>query len=184
MEVTKRQIKALQTASGKIFSSDTERRDWLEENYGVRSFKDLDAVKAGELIKKLDKRKPGTHTNTSKGGGCPSSAPSYAGKGKRGQQKHLTEAQAERIRLMEYLLGWDKNRTCGFIYKQINRNKVVNVFKSVEMLMNYEAVKVIVGMEKIGCGKLGLDYETLNKMTNADLRNIADKLTKERNDGR
>lgn len=178
MEITKRQIKALQTASRKIFSSVEERRDWLENNYGVRSFTNLSIDKADELIKKLTRIQ--THTSKN-GGGSPPPAPSLnrpIGKGKPGSQRHLTLGQAERIRLLGELLRWDFNGLISFIKRQINKNKETVILKSVEMLMNYEAVKVIIGMEKIACVKYGFEYEVLNKMQNSELRDLIDNIKK------
>ena len=72
----------------------------------------------------------------------------YYGTGERGRQHNLTQLQAERIVLMERLLSWQRSTTVAFVIRQLG------AIKGISMLMNYEAVKVITGMQKIFAGNL------------------------------
>ncbi len=185
-EITKRQIKTLQTLAHRIYNDEEERRDWLQENYGCRSFTQLNMIQADELIKVWSKAlNSKSETYQKENGGIAPAVPSpekiktgggirrpYVGKGKKGEQKRITEPQAERIGLLAEILGWNMDSIHKFIYRQLCMNKGFVVFKTVEMLMNYEAVKVIIGMERIAAGNLKLEYGQVNEMENGRLRGL------------
>lgn len=164
MYATKKQITVIKALSSKIYDDDKDYRFALS-GYGVDSCKKLSITQASDFISKLSlhnsskTQQPAVLTPTA-------GTAVYKGTGKRGRQRHLTAAQAERISILEKLLGWDKNRTIGFIKKQTNKNK------SVEMLMNYEAGKVIVGMQMILVNSDKEKYKTINAVSNKVLNSI------------
>lgn len=69
----------------------------------------------------------------------------YYAAGQRGEAGHLTQAQADEIARLEYELGWQDNpdRLAGFIERQTGQKKTV------PMLRNRDASKVIMGLRKI-----------------------------------
>lgn len=148
--ITKAQVKKLRTVASKVFETDEDYRDALRF-YGCDSTVLLTKDQASDFISRLEGKQPPKR--------------SYKGTGKRGRQQHLTPAQAERIEILESLLGWNRTRTNGFIKRQVRH------FKAVEMLMNYEAVKVITGMQRIIANGDKDVYRTINRSSNMDLRN-------------
>ena len=165
--ITKGQVKAIKTAQKHVFKSDEDYRFTLSQNFGVNSCTALTYYQAQDLIKRLAKL---TNYNTNSGSGRPTSAgvssSNYRGRGKRGTQKHLTQLQADRITLMEKLLGWKPESTTKFIKRQTGN------LTGVQMLMNWQAVKVIVGMQRILSENLGVDYSSINKADNETLKNL------------
>jgi len=104
----------------------------------------------------------------------PNGRKKYYGKGRAGFQHHITPGQAERIAILEGLLGWNSVRTTGFIKRMTRENKAV------QMLMNYQASKIIVGMQRIlseliatSIGDKKEAYKMLNEMTNNQLQAVA-----------
>ena len=124
--------------------------------YGKEHTNDLTKQEAAELITKLSAMTgfKQQKKQTSK----------YQGHGRRGSQIHLSDIQAERIAILEDKLGWNEARTAGFITRQTGKAAAVR------MLMNYEAVKVIVGMTRILAGGNRALFLGLNKSGNNELR--------------
>mgnify|MGYP001155424868 CR=1 FL=1 len=149
--ITKDQIKAYKTLINKL-KIDKETELSMLERYKVNSCKFLSRSDAIWLIKELSKRVNEPKKNI--------------GKGQRGSQMHLTDLQAERIILLQQLLGYHDAGLQSFIHRQVGK------LKSVSMLMNYEASKVIVGMEKVFAGKNRELFLRLNKMSNAELKSF------------
>lgn len=149
--ITKDQIKAYKTLINKL-KIDKETELSMLERYKVNSCKFLSRSDAIWLIKELSKRVNEPKKNI--------------GKGQRGSQMHLTDLQAERIILLQKLLGYHDAGFQSFIHRQVGK------LKSVSMLMNYEASKVIVGMERVFAGKNRQLFLSLNKMSNAELKSF------------
>lgn len=177
-KISKGQISALQIMAAKIFADKAERVEWLKRNYSQESFTGLNMFEAHKIITDWSKGL-NISIGSPKSGGRPSAAPSskvkFVGKGVRGEQKRLTEPQAERIGLLAGLLKWTPATIGKFIYNQINRNSGYKIYKTAEMLMNYEAVKVIVGMEKVASSNLGVEFLELNRMGNSELKELLKK---------
>jgi len=162
--ISKNQIKAVRTLASKAFPDDETFRTALS-GYGAEHTGELSYFDARDFITKLsaivNKNPKEAEKFTKK--------KKYYGTGERGRQRHLTPLQAERILLLEELLGWNEVRTRGFIKKQINKDTAV------QMLMNYEAVKVIVGMQRIFSGGNKDRYKEINEMTLSQLKNFLNK---------
>jgi len=161
------QVRAIRTLASKIFADDNEYHDSLEQNFGVRSCKSLTIAQASSFVKNLSSHLSGTGLSSS-GSVHPRASGTfnkYTGRGVKGRQKHLTAYQAERIELLEKLLGWKSENTTVFVSRQ------VKLLKGVEMLMNWEAVKVIVGMQKILSSNLKTEYAVINAARNSELKN-------------
>ncbi len=173
-DITKKQIKAIKTISKIVFSNDDEYRAALS-GYGVKSCTEMTFTQAGVLINDLTNL---ADSKTHSGRVRPSSAgvpsPSvqkqkkYYGSGKRGYKRHLTKLQAERIKILEGLLKWNKDTTVKFIGKQTKN------LSSVEMLMNWQAVKVIIGMQRILSINSKIEYSVINDTKNYNLRGICE----------
>ena len=157
--ITKKQIIAIKTLSDKLGLTDAEEDEML---YGNSSVSNLSKRQASALIGELSKR-------------CENNPPKhkprtgYTGKGSKGQQMHLTQPQAERIGLMKTLLGWSDAGIQSFIHRQIKK------LKGVDMLMSFEASKVIVGMGRVYADKNKDLFLTINKMTNTELLGLINK---------
>jgi hypothetical protein len=158
MFATTAQIKALKTLFRKN-DLNAEDEDRILAGYGVKSCTKLTIKSASSLITKLSE-------------GLKKPDKKYTGKGTRGQQMHVTQLQAERIDLLQQLNGWGNQGLYKFIARQTGKNKPV------QMLMNFEAVKVIVGMERVYAGKNRRLFLLVNKMTNAGIKALI-KLSKE-----
>ena len=140
-DITKDQIRAIRTIASRMFPDDDAYHNWLMNNYHVASTKDLSKQMASQIIEMLGDP---THTKISE-----ESKGRYYGGGNPGSNRdHLTQAQADEIARLEDALGWTENpkRLRGFIVRQIGKHCTV------EMLMNYEARKVISGMKKMKGG--------------------------------
>jgi hypothetical protein len=161
MEITKNQIKAVRTLASRIFPSDDDYRSMLA-TMNVTSTKDLSFAQAKILIGKLAEiaKKKNCHSRMPLSG----IQKKYYGTGKCGQQRHLTAAQAERIEILVEALSWNDARLRGFLKRQLNKNTAI------QMLMNYEAVKVIVGLEKILSDGNREYYLKINKLNNEQLK--------------
>lgn len=164
-QINKKQIIALRTAASKVFSDD-EFREFLAFNFdGVLSTKDLDSEQASVAITLLSNQigytgRDATHrVSTNK---------RAYGIGKKGRAAgRITQAQAEKINGLCELLGWeiDGKEILRFVERQTGS------MKSVSWLLNYQASKVIVGMQKvIAAGDKAL-YDFLNNLTSADMKN-------------
>lgn len=171
-KVTAGQIKKIHTVKSilmkKGIMSEDDHRSALA-GYGVESSKDLSYFQAHNYMESLEKLIPETERLTHKNGTAgtqsrPTRRKRYEGKGERGRQRHLTPLQAERIRILEDLLGWNSVSVQRFIYKQIGK------LKGVEMLMNYEAGKVIVGMQRVLAFNTKVEYGKLNNCINGRLK--------------
>lgn len=163
---SKGQVKAIRTLASKIFRDDDEYHDALMSNYGVKSSKDLRYYEASEFINKLSRLAGSTPTSAGGNTSPSAGAPSYYGKGKKGRQRNLTPAQAERIEILKNILGWNEQSVLNFIHRQTRR------LKGVQMLMNWEAVKVIVGMQRILSKNAGIEYSEINSASNKELKNM------------
>ncbi len=176
------QIKAIHTLKSKLHLDDENYRMNLSR-YGVNSTtdKNFSSKMAGDFIKHLSKsvasiRFSAEAEKHSATGDV--AKKKYYGTGERGYQHHLTPMQAERISILENLLQWNESedrsqksedsnkRLLGFIFKQTGKQKAV------QMLMNYEAGKVIVGMQRILAIGDQAKYNALNKMPNKQLKNL------------
>jgi hypothetical protein len=167
MYATLRQIKKIHTLKSKLSLSDEDYRQNLSV-FSAETSKELSTDQASLFIsnleKTLNKINPLPKTTAEPGLQRPGSANKYYGKGRRGMQIHLTELQAQRINILQDLLGWNETRTTGFIKHQLNLNKAV------QMLTNFEASKIIVGMQRIlSNGDKNL-YKRINCMKNSELK--------------
>jgi len=164
---TKKQVRALSTLASKIYNSDEAFKYMLLNNYGVESRKQLTGAQAGELITRFSamvggKHKPGSSERNK-------IKKHIFGKGQRGHQRHLTPLQAERINILSDLMYWDEYRLMGMLKRQTSKATAVS------FLMNYEAVKVIIGMQRIYAnGDRDLNLK-INAMTNAELIGLPKK---------
>lgn len=156
-----------------VFSDDETFRIALA-GYGVSSKKDLTERQGSRLIAQLhqvkgdSKFKGGKRKPAQQNGG----QGSYAGHGKRGSQARITFEQGERIGILKNILGWTDNGMYKFVKRQIKRDT------GVEMLRNYEASKVIVGMQIVLASNILTDSKVINKMSNTDLiNNFSNKLS-------
>lgn len=131
--ISKGQIKAIQTLKHKLGLADDTYKSMLA-GFGHESCTEFSNGEAGDLIRKLSALLPKDNWRES--------GKSY-GTGARGGQRHLTQLQAERIDLLEKLLGWQRSSTVAFVIRQLG------AIKGVAMLMNYEAVKVVTGMQRV-----------------------------------
>lgn len=133
MEIQKRTIVALRTITSKCFKNDDQYHDWLADNYGLASTKDLSEQEGREAITLLLKA---------------------FGDGKRLRINDsdeaevgnwLSEDQEKYIKRLEKELGWkdNKSRLLGFIKRQTGLNK------SARMLSVRDAQKVITGMLRL-----------------------------------
>lgn len=158
--VTKRQIAAIHTLKAKLGINDDTYQSILLA-YGVDSSSKLSFTEAGEMISNFSARLNGKNPT-------PLPKKKYYGKGKRGQEKNLTQMQAERILILEKLLEWNDYSTFSFLKRQTGKNT------GVQMLTNTEASNVIVGMQRTLAGKIGgvvqEVYTYINSLSNNQLR--------------
>ncbi|APF20370.1 hypothetical protein Calab_1480 [Caldithrix abyssi DSM 13497] len=134
---SKKQIKLIRALAAHHFYDDDDYHDWLFDQFGKKSTKELTGHEAHEAIQLLSFRKAPLRVDGGR---------HYSGSGRAGDGRHfLTQAQANKIGALEYALGWSGNpfRLIGFIKKQTGKNKTV------EMLSRSEASKVIIGLEKL-----------------------------------
>lgn len=143
--------KRFHALKNKVFGKDDALyRDFLSTNFGGKaSFKNLTAQEIGEAITMLAKM---------------SGEKVYTASGKRGSQRFLTPGQEERIDILKGLLGWTGAGVLGFVSKQTKQNKAVR------WLMNYEASKVVLGMQKVLANGDTDEFKYINKLTNKQLR--------------
>lgn len=158
--ISKAQIKAVKTLANQVYHTNEDYKEALD-SYGVDTCVNLSSSQASQFISKMS-QSINQKEKVKK---------TYFGAGSRGLQRHLTPEQAERIGILEELLGWNNIRTVNFIKRQTGKNKAVN------MLANYEAVKVIVGMQRIASGGDKELYAKINKMNNAQLNEAENGLT-------
>jgi len=150
-KITKSQVRALRTAASKVFPNDELYHDWLMNNFKVESTLELSNTQARRAIDLLAKE---TGFKSKR---------NYYGSGIKGQKAGpLTENQAKKIGALERLLGWERKQTLGFIRRQTGK------LCDVQMLRNYEAQKVIVGMQRIAAGGDQKIYKQLNTMQITD----------------
>ncbi len=170
MAASSAQIKAIHTLKSKLHLDEETYKTNLSR-YGVKSSTDDNFSRdmATDLIKSMSKI---INTNSKTSPDSSTGLPSY-GTGRRGYQKHLTQLQAARIEILEELLGWkgdsgeeNHKRLLGFIFKQTGKQTAI------QMLMNYEAGKVIVGMQRILAGSDKDLYSAINKMSNTELKKL------------
>ncbi len=155
--LSKNKIKAIGILRNSVFAGNNENYYAMLSGYNVKSCKDLTERQASSLIAKLHELE-GTSRKTK-----------YSGKGKRGSQTRITKLQAERIELLMSLLGWNDKSIYKFINKQLKKNS------GVEMLRNYEARKVIIGITKVLADKHNYSYSFFNDMSNRELRGLKEK---------
>jgi|GEM_PF-1547932 len=140
--ITKKQLSAIKTLVSRLgIDADTEQG--LYQEYGHGHAKKLEKWQAGTIITALSKE-----ARKRKIVFAPKS---FYGKGERGSQQHITNPQALRIGILKELLGWGDSGLSNFITKQTGK------ITAVQMLMNYEGVKVITGMTRAMAWKLMLE---------------------------
>lgn len=105
--------------------------------FGVEHTPDLTFEQAGMLIDDLSRNVHGQPKKKR-----------FYGKGSRWNQRgenktNITQLQADRIGLLAMFLEWDEKKIWAFIIRQCG------MIKAVQMLTNKEAVKVIVGMQRV-----------------------------------
>jgi hypothetical protein len=165
---TPAQVKTIHTIVSRLSVDDDTYRGMLS-GYGVESCKDLMKWQAGELITAL--------SNLGKSQGIkPAPVKKVYGTGQRGQNRHLTAEQADRIEVLKQLLKWDDARLFVFIGRQ------TGAMRGVQMLTNYQATKVIVGMQRVLTATLnpsvsplsqrGEVYSIINGLPNSKLKNL------------
>ena len=166
--ISKKQIKAIQTLRRGLKMSDDDYKSMLA-GYNVTSCTELVNDLASDLISKLGKLVPSDDWRQSG---------KYYGTGERGGQRHLTQLQADRIDVLEKMLSWERSSTVSFVIRQLG------AVKCVSMLMNYEAVKVITGMQKVLSTNMASAegrstanrkkefYDIINMATNNQLKEI------------
>lgn len=160
-KISKSQVKAIRTAASKLFGtcdcastalgtgSLCDYHDWLAQNFdGIVSTLDLTFYQADEAIQALAKA-TGYETKRRR----------YSGSGKKGKAADwLTPKQANKIGILAALLDWEPKRVRGFLKRQTGR------LCDVQMLRNYEAQKVITGMQKVIAGGDQDFYRILNSI--------------------
>jgi hypothetical protein len=161
--ITKNQIKAVRTLASRVFPTDDDYRAMLY-TMNVTSTKDLTFHQAQELIADLSKIANSNSVIPERSYRESTKGKKYYGTGTRGQQRHLTALQAERIGILSDALGWDDARLRGFLKRQLDKNTAV------QMLMNYEAGKVIVGLQRIFTDGNREYYLKINKLNNEQLK--------------
>jgi len=146
MKITKKQIRALRAAAGKVFDDDEDYHDWLANCFlGIVSTKDLSAREASQAIGLL-RKSIGYEGNV-------------YGSGRRGDATgFITHMQALKIRHLIAELGWGNAGKLKFIKRQTGRTC------DIRMLRNYEATKVIVGLQRVLAGGDNDVYKRLNEM--------------------
>jgi hypothetical protein len=171
--ITKRQKVAIKTLVSKLNLTEPEEKA-LYAHYDKAGASELNILEAKEIITALSgEAKKRQIIFTPK---------KYYGKGERGSQQHITQPQAERIGILKELLGWGDAGLSNFISKQTGK------LAAVQMLMNYEAVKVNTGMERVLAWKIvmpvpgsqspGLKrkyaeiYKTINDASNKQLKTL------------
>ncbi len=150
-DITKQQIKKIRTMASIIWGDDDLYHDWLFESFKVASTKDLNFSEASEAIRIL------SHDNK-----LFNHNPPFEKKGKK--YTWISRAQAERIAILEVILGWNdaSTRLTGFIRRQIGDDVAVMDMSS------KEARKVIIGMQRIVAPK-SEDFKCINNASNDDL---------------
>jgi hypothetical protein len=142
------QLKAIHTASRRIFNTDDDYRSWLFDNYGVFSASNLKMGEASQAIGLLQKitgyKSKFTYT------------PKRPGR--------ITVYQINRIVSLTILLDWHKQtfRIDGFIKRQTGKSTTV------KMLTSHEAQKIIIGLQRIIANGSDDIYRYLNTVTFAD----------------
>jgi len=134
-----------------LFDDDEQYRDWLEDNFGVRSSTDrrFTTRKASEAIGLMSRLEGNTSLpHPAKMDEELSSRREkkyrYRGTGKGGSAAgHLTQSQADEIGRLQDALGWNTARLTGFIRRQTKK------FCTPEMLLSHEASRVISGMRAV-----------------------------------
>lgn len=152
--ISKDQIKALRTAASKLWGQcdcseawTCQYHNWLAENFdGIASTKDLTQTQATLGISFLRKQinyQPKRST--------------YTGQGKRGRAAgRITPEQAQKIGALAQQLDWDDSAVRNFINRQTGQTMAV------EWLREYQATKVIIGMQKILAHGDKQTYQELN----------------------
>jgi len=149
-----KQIKIIHALANKVFPDRDEYRSALS-SFNATSSKDLSTEQATKLIKSMMQMVNPDTVKVNK---------VYKARGKRGVQAHLTQLQADRIAILIKLLKWNEpKRLTGFIERQTSK------LKAVDMLANYEATRVIVGLEKILSSGNQETFLSINKMSNEEL---------------
>jgi hypothetical protein len=183
------QVKAIHTLVTTLGIDDKEYREMLD-GYGVVTSKKLSFGQAGDFITKLStlvRVDAARKQYTPRPAGTPLKGETVKvyGTGERNDitKKNLTDEQADRIEILRLLLNWDTMRLSGFLYRQTGE------LRAIQMLMNYQATKVITGMTKVLACSLkspvpsgtpplekGDIYRELNNMTNRQLKDLYEKL--------
>jgi len=88
----------------------------------------------------------------------------YKAAGNRGSRRRITPAQADRIDILQELLGWSDKGLLSFIQRQTSKNQAV------DWLTGVQAGKVIVGMQRVLSGGDQALYKAINDMTNSQLK--------------
>lgn len=145
------QVKRIQVLRRAVFPSDVEYRAALSA-FGVDSCKKLNVIQAGELITTMQQHARKQPLRV------------VYGTGKKGaSNRHLTQAQAERIELLAVLGKRSQAAIFGFIKHTCQRGKPV------QMLTKAEASSVIVGLQRLLFEDASIE---VNKCSNAVLREM------------
>lgn len=151
------QIRKIHAMKRGVFPSDVEYRAALE-SYGVKSSTELSYGQAQDFIGVLEphaKREP---------------VKRVYGKGKRGLNANLTQAQAERILILSRLAGMNEVRLFGYI-RRVCKGKL----KAIQMLTNQEASNVIIAMQNFCSPEYA---KKINRLNNKELRLLLKEMEK------
>jgi len=174
--ISTKQIMAIKTLQSKLQMNDDGYHAALWEFAEAGSCTELSKSQATKFISDLSNKlnKTAPYSSTPQSPASPGGAPSrYTGNGKNGRSKHLTPARANRIEILEDLLGWTgEEKLTKFIKRQVARLRPENILVHVNMLSNKEASKVIIGMQRVFCDDRKLDYEKINMLGNKQLKEI------------
>lgn len=130
--ITPGQVKAIHAIAGARAWTDQEYRERISLYNGVTTSKDMSYLDADDFIKRFGTR-PDYHNR-------------YAGRGSKMKPNgHLTQAQADEIARLENKLKMTDNphRLRGLIVRVFTKNCTP------DMLMNYEAGRLIMVMQKM-----------------------------------
>ncbi len=160
-KISKGQIKKLRTLAS-MQMDDEAYHDWLFDVFHKESTKDLSSWEAHQAIRCLE-----TGTMPKRKSDTPR-APLYRGDNSRGgsyRGESLSKGQLVRIALLQMYLEWDDEALFKFIGKQIKRDN-----GQPTGLKKAEAVKVVVGLQRVLADSNKKLYAWINKMSNKELQ--------------
>lgn len=109
MMITPGQIRAVMSLWKHTYDDEEAFRDALENSYGERSVRMLSKAQAHAVIELLVKNAPPRAR--------------YRGSGKRGFNRRITPARAERIGILQDILSWNNAGLLSFIERQTGKKK-------------------------------------------------------------